>query len=405
MHGRSPLAVRIAVFALAASLLATLAGPSRSASATPRKRPDRTWMTSGKVYALARAGDTILIGGEFNKLLPPRGSGKKPIKVMNLAAIDISSGTPVRSWRPRVMGTEAVVRALAVSGGTVYVGGQFDSLAGADVQNMGAVQLSDGNAVAGFAPAISGTIYTLLASPDRLYAGGAFGKVDGAGRLKLAAWDLPSRDLTSEWRPRAVGGSVRDMTFDASGNSIFLGGAFNEMAQAGSTFPRESVSKVDAQTGALRTWAIPEGKVGKPQVAWSLESTASRLHGGFGRGPNFAASFKSDGNVGTRFWRLRLVGNVQTVELSPNGKRLFLGGHFGTAELQQRKCGRPLRGLISVRPSTGKVFCDWIPRLEPFGANYNGPWAMLAIGKRLWVGGGFVKIGGVEQRNLARIRL
>jgi len=224
MHGRSPLAVRIAVFALAASLLATIAEPSGSASATPRKRPDRTWMTSGKVYALARAGDKILIGGEFNKLLPPRGSGKKPIKVMNLAAIDISSGTPVRSWRPRVMGTEAVVRALAVSGGTVYVGGQFDSLAGADVQNMGAVRLSDGTAVAGFAPAISGTIYTLLASPDRLYAGGAFGKVDGVGRLKLAAWDLPSRDLTSEWRPRAVGGSVRDMTFDASGSSIFLGG-------------------------------------------------------------------------------------------------------------------------------------------------------------------------------------
>ena len=65
----------------------------------------------------------------------------------------------------------------------------------------------------------------------------------------------------------------------------------------------------------------------------------------------------------------------------------------------------PLRGLISVRPSTGRVFCDWIPRLEPFGSNFNGPWTMSAIGNRLWVGGGFVRIGGVEQRNLARIRL
>lgn len=405
MSAWSPRVARIVVIALASSLVTTLAGPAVSVSATPRKRPDRTWMTNGKVYAMVRAGDKILVGGAFTKLLPPRGSSKKPVTVRNLAAIDISTGAPVRSWRPRVLGADAAVHALAVSGGTVYVGGSFDTLAGTAVQSMGAVRLSDGTAVAGFVPAISGKVYTLLASPDRLYAGGAFGRVDGAGRLKLAAWDLPSRDLTGEWRPRAVGGSVRDMTFDASGNSIFLGGAFNEMAQTGSTYPRESVAKVDAQTGALRAWAIPEGKVGKPQVAWSLEATASRLHGGFGRGPNFAASFKAGGAVGTRYWRLPLVGNVQSVELSPNGKRLFLGGHFGLAELQQRKCGRPLRGLISVRPSTGRVFCDWIPRLEPFGSNFNGPWTMLAIGNRLWVGGGYVRIGGVEQQNLARIRL
>ena len=405
MPARSPRVVRIVVIALASSLLATLAGPTSSVPATPRKRPDRTWMTNGKVYAIVRAGDKILVGGAFTALLPPRGSTKRPITVRNLAAIDIPTGAPVRSWRPRVLGTDAAVRALAVSGGTVYVGGSFDTLAGADVQSLGAVRLSDGSAVARFAPAISGTVYALLASPDRLYAGGAFGKVDGAGRLKLAAWDLPSGDLTSEWRPRAVGGAVRDMAFDASGDSIFLGGAFSEMAQSGSTYPRESVSKVDARSGALRTWAIPEGKVGKPQVAWSLEATASRLHGGFGRGPNFAASFKPGGAVGTRYWRLPLVGNVQSVELSPDGRRLFLGGHFGLAELQQRKCGRPLRGLISVRPGTGRVFCDWIPRLEPFGSNFNGPWTMSAIGNRLWVGGGFVRIGGVEQQNLARIRL
>ena len=132
MPARSPRAARIAVIALASSLLATLAGPIGSVSATPRKRPDRTWMTNGKVYAMVRAGDKILVGGAFTELLPPRGSTKSPITVRNLAAIDISTGSPVRSWRPRVLGADAAVRALAVSGGTVYVGGSFETLAGAD---------------------------------------------------------------------------------------------------------------------------------------------------------------------------------------------------------------------------------------------------------------------------------
>ncbi|MGZ8581877.1 MAG: hypothetical protein ACXWX4_01455 [Actinomycetota bacterium] len=402
MLERSRLVSRVVVMALVASLSSAVAG---TASGAPRARPDRTWMADGRVYSLVRAGDLLLIGGDFTKLLPPRGSGKKPLTVANLAALDLSSGNPVRSWRPRVPGDGASVHALAVSGGVVYVGGRFDRLAGTDVENLGAVQLSDGAAIAGFAPAIGGRVLTLLASPDRLYAGGAFGKVDGLSRAKLAAWDLPSRGLSDEWRPRAVGGAVRDMTFDASRDSIFIGGAFFEMAQGGSTFPRESVAKVASQSGALRTWEIPVGKVGRPQTAWDLETTPSRLYGGFGRGPNFAAAFKPGGDVGIRYWRERLVGNVQAVELSPNGKRLFLGGHFGLAELQQHKCGRHLRGLISVRPRTGRAFCDWIPQLAPHGGNFDGPWTMLAIGRRLWVGGGFAKIGGIEQRNLARFTI
>src|SRR5512134_988656 len=106
MPARSPRVVRIIVIALASSLLATLAGPTSSVPATPRMRPDRTWMTNGKVYAIVRAGDKILVGGAFTALLPPRGSTKRPITVRNLAAIDISTGAPVRSWRPRVRGAD-----------------------------------------------------------------------------------------------------------------------------------------------------------------------------------------------------------------------------------------------------------------------------------------------------------
>jgi hypothetical protein len=366
--------------------------------------PDPTWMTNGKVYALARNGDTLYIGGTFSRLLPPSGSSASPIAVSNLAALSVSTGQPITGWAPAAGGSGESVRALAVRSGMVYVGGSFTGIDGTAVKNLGRVDATTGAVDTTFAPQVDKVVYALLASDSRLYAGGAFGTVDGLGRGKLAAWDLPSGTLSQQWRPRAKGGPVRDLTFDAANQTVFIGGAFTSMAQTGTTFARQSVARVYSDTGLLHPWAIPQGTLENPQTAWDLLATADRLHGGFGRGPNYAASFRNDAtNVGTRIWRFSTVGNVQTVELSPDGTRLYLGGHFGLGRLQQRVCGtRDLHGLISVSPLTGTLFCDWVPQLEPFGHNYNGPWDMLATGSYLWVGGGWSTIGGVTQRNLAR---
>ena len=367
-----------------------------------RERPDRTWMVAGTVLGMARAGGTLYIGGSFSELLPPRGSSASSIRAHNLAAIDLRTGDPVRSWRPRASGPDAVVNALEVADGRVYVGGAFDRLAGVPRQNLGAVTTVDGDAVRGFAPSVSGSVYSLLAAQRLLYAGGAFGRADGASRAKLAAWRLRSGELSRAWRPRALDGPVRDLALARGGGSIYLAGAFSGMAQDGRTFTRESLAKVDASNGALRDWHTPVGTVGSPQTAWSVEVADDRLHGGFGRGPNFAASFRAVGDVGPRIWRYALPGNVQTVELSRDGSRLFLGGHFGLAVLDDRECGQDLRGLISVDPATGEPLCDWIPQLAPFDSNFEGPWAMTAVGGELWVGGGWRTIDGVEQRGLAR---
>ncbi len=121
---------------------------------------------------------------------------------------------------------------------------------------------------------------------------------------------------------------------------------------------------------------------------------------------NFAAAFSLDtGDVGTQVWRFRTVGNVQTVELSPDGTRLFLGGHFGTNRLEQRVCGdQNISGIVSVDPATGAIYCDWIPQLEPSFENGNGARAFATTDTSLWVGGGFTHASGTEQRNLARFR-
>lgn len=131
--------------------------------------------------------------------------------------------------------------------------------------------------------------------------------------------------------------------------------------------------------------------------------TGNRLYGGFGAKPKYAAAFRLDnGNVGSQVWRYGTVGNVQTVALAPDNSRLFLGGHFGIYRLRQSVCGQPLHGLFTVNSNSGAPICDWIPSIEPFEGNTQGPWDMVATGTALWVGGGFTGVSGTGQSNLAR---
>lgn len=356
-------------------------------------------MTNGKVFAMARTGAMLVIGGQFTELLPPRGSDAAPVAVRNLAAFDIATGRPL-PFAPPVSGSDAEVRALAVADGRLYVGGSFTGLGSSAAKNVGAVRLSDGSRISSFSPAVSGSVYALLATADRLYAGGAFGRVDGAPRARLAAWDMPAGDLSQSWRPRTTSGAVRDLELDASKDSVFIAGAFDSMTQAGTDFPRRTLAKVSAVDGRLRAWA-PAGVIGDPQTAWSVLATRRRVHGGFGRGPNYAASFRAGGAVGDRVWRFAVTGNVQALALSGDGSRLYLGGHFGLNGRRQRLCGTEIRGLLAVDPVTGAPKCEWLPRLAPFENNYQGPWALIATQGGLWVGGGWQKIGGKEQRNIA----
>ena len=139
--------------------------------------------------------------------------------------------------------------------------------------------------------------------------------------------------------------TVRSMAFASDGTTMFIGGNFTQMDGVS----RQSVARVSLNTGALDAWAIPAGVIVPPQTAWALLPVGNRLYAGFGHGPNYAAAFRLDnGTVGTQVWRFSTVGNDESLAMSNDGTRLFMGGHFGTGRLQQTVCGQPLHGLMSV---------------------------------------------------------
>lgn len=133
---------------------------------------------------------------------------------------------------------------------------------------------------------------------------------------------------------------MRDLKFASDRASIFAAGRFTNVTGSNSTTPerRESVARLETGTGNLNPWKIPDREIGCPQDGWDLAVTPTRLYGGFGAGPNFAAAFRLDnGNTGSRVWRFGTVGNVQTVELSSDGTRLFLGG-TSAPTVSSRRC-------------------------------------------------------------------
>jgi hypothetical protein len=424
---------------LALSVLAAMISIQAIFDASPAlalsETPDATDMTNGKVYATALSGDrnTLYIGGEFTRVESKSGGS---LAVKNVAAINVKTGAVIRTWRPEVTGRDAIVRSLAVRNGKVYIGGNFTAVEGKPRKNLAAVgAYTKAVLLSRWAPQVGSDtsyVFALEAGDRKLYAGGGFSKVNGAPRKNLAAFNLKTGSLDRHWKPRATRAptckdpkcshKVRTLELGSSGKSIFVGGSFSHMGGTdGKGAPRQSVARLYTATGNLHPWKIPGWTIKAPQTAWDLTATRTGLYGGFGARRNFLAAFHLDkGNFGGRIWRLATVGNVQSVALTRNRSRLFFGGHFGINDYGRSVCnGKPLRGLASVNPQTGKIYCHWIPSLDQNRRpSYEGAWSLITTPSYLWVGGGFIGVsdsnnpqpsgnGDTEapQTNLARFRL
>ncbi len=214
---------------LVAGLMVAAAGP---AFATLPITPDDTWGADGRVLTVLRVGDVIYLGGEFGSLVPDNGTG---VVRNHLAAIDANTGLPTSfdpnlnnkvfdlalspdgtrlyaagaftkvgttkrkriaafdvasgallAWRPAAW-PSGTVRAVAPMGSTVYIGGGFKKL-GVIRTRLAALD-ADSGAILPWAPSADGLVRTLLARPDRIYAGGNFVNVSGVAGRSLAAID------------------------------------------------------------------------------------------------------------------------------------------------------------------------------------------------------------------------
>jgi hypothetical protein len=213
--------------------------------------------------------------------------------VLPMYGATASEGTVVAntssSWQ-----TNGTVWALAYARGAIYLGGDFTSVrppgaapgVGETPRNrIAAFDATTGNLLP-FSHDVPAHVSDITASPDgnTIYVGGDFTTVDGLNRPRLAAFDTASGAIKS-WAPTTTA-PVRGLSVSVDGTKVYVGGLFGFVnGQA-----RSRLGAVSATTGALDPTWVPSADA-----------------------------------------------PVTSVEVAPDGSRVFVGGYFSNLNGQARR--------------------------------------------------------------------
>ncbi len=333
--------------------------------------------TDGRITALALAGDTLYVGGSFEAIACPTGSG---------ALFDPQTGRRKGGVAaPMIAGeVDAAVPDPARPGG-FYVGGRFHTIGDVEVGHLVRI-LPDGTVDPTFAPRADDAVRSIVVGDDTVYVAGKFNHIGGTARRSMAALDVrtgaPRADFTLE--PRYV------ESLALVDDTLYLGGYFDDVAEQ----PRTSLAAVDAKTGRLLPW--------KPKLDGSvaLLATSGRtlfVLGSAGRGftqvdgvkhPGSMAAFDTRTGAQTSF--NPVVDRVPETFLA-HGNKVYVAGSFDVIGGAKRE------GVAALDASTGRPTSFAVP-----GVRY-GVKTLALRGTTLYLGGAFETIGETVRRGAAAV--
>lgn len=323
---------------------------------------------NGVVFALARGGNQIYVGGWFTSM-------RDWVRRNGLAALDVTTGAAT-AWDPNCDG---FVRSIAASGNTVYVGGQFGSVGGQPRANIAALDGTDGAATA-WSPNASGSLWALAVSGSTVYAGGWFGSIGGQPRNYLAALDSATGAATP-WNPNP---NEIVQTLAVNGSDVYAGGEFTHIGGA----PRSYMAALDATTGVATPWTA---NASGPVNALAVGANAVYAGGDF----NYVNGVARDGiaalDLATGMptpWIANASRQVLAVAVS--GNTVYAGGGFSSIGGQPRFC------LAALDATTGAVL-DWNPDADGVVRS------LTAYGNTFYAGGRFRRVGVAPSAKIAAI--
>jgi hypothetical protein len=362
----------------------------------PQNQPSKSF----NVTALAVNGSWLYVGGEFTKF-GARGTSKAQAR-NHIARVSATSGTVDPGWDPDTGNNTAPnpVRSITVSpdGSTVYFAGNFTTVAGQPRPGIGAF-ISDGagNRLSPWVPPV-GAVQALGMAADgsRVYVGNGNG---------LTAVDPNGAPL---WNAGAAGGGVNQVAVAKDGSTVWVAGDFNSIGGQA----RNKLAAV-RNDGTVDPGFNPAPDSGSAISAMTLSEDNTKVY--FGgkftkvRGTvrnNLAAADARTGALAP--WDPNATGTVSS--LTASGSLVYAGGTFTNLGATPRTYLGALD--LTAGPAFGSAL-PFAPKLENLGSP-NHPATVTPVvqamdiapdGSRLFIGGNFDHINGVQRTNFAALSL
>ncbi|HEV2450329.1 MAG TPA: ricin-type beta-trefoil lectin domain protein [Streptosporangiaceae bacterium] len=397
------------------------------------------------VYGTVVVNGEVVVAGAFTQACTPApvsfAQCPNTVPVSYIFAYDPTTGAIDPNFMP-VLDQGPVLALAAGPDNTVYVGGKFTTVNG--TSSPGIAQLSvtpgqpaDGQLVPGFAgQATGGAVRALAFNGGALYAGGAFGQVDGVKTKGIARLDAttgaldPSFHIVLSQPNSGAALQVLTMSLTPDGHTLAIGGSF--LSVNGQSIPRVALIQTGGGVGATATldnWSAPvlanacsaehdyvNAIDFAPDGSFFVIDTTGYKSAGGASVCDAAARFET-GATGTNIqptW-VNYSGGDSFHSVLVTGSVVYLGGHNRWVN---NECGNNrvceansvlVMGLSAVDANTGLALPWWHPMtsrgvgvqsLTPYPAG-----AFPGSGGGLIIGTDVSSIGGAAHSELAMFPL
>jgi len=331
---------------------------------------------NGTVLAVAVGGaGEVYVGGEFTLC------GDTPAN--RVARFN----TTTQTWAPlgsgAANGVNDVVRALAVSGSDLFMGGFFTQAGGAAANRVARFNTTTQTWTplgSGAANGVNSAVIALAVSGSDLVVGGFFTQAGGAPANRVARFNTTTQTWTPLGSGAANGVNNGVLALAVSGSDLVVGGVFNQAGGAAAN----GVARFNTTT---QTWA-PLGSgaangVNSTVNAIAVSGSDLLMGGRFTQAGGAAANRVARFNTTTQTWAPLGSGaangvNDAVLAIAVSGSDLYVGGLFSEAG------GTAASGVARFDTTTQ----TWAPLGSGAANGVSGSVIALAVsGSDLFVGG------------------